>query len=46
MKLTENAAVSNAPSQVRNCAVPPVHLGSEILFLRTRKIQNFKVKNH
>jgi len=46
MKLTENAAVNNVPSQLRNCAVSPDHLGSEISFSRTRKIQNFKVKNH
>jgi len=46
MKLTEKAAVNNVPSQVRKCAVPPDHLGSEISFARTRKIQNFKVKNH
>ena len=45
MKLTEKAAVNNVPSQVRNCAVPLDHLGSEISFSRTRKIQNFKVKN-
>ena len=36
MELTEKAAVNNVPSQVRNCAAPPDHLGSEILFLRTR----------
>jgi len=46
MKLTEKAGVNNVPSQVRNCAVPPDHLGSEISFSRIRKIQNFKVKNH
>jgi len=46
MKLTENAAVNNVPSQVRNCAAPPDHLGSEISFSRTRKIQSFEVKNH
>jgi len=46
MKLTEKAAVNNVPSQVRNCAVPPDYLRSEISFLRTRKIENFKVKTH
>jgi len=46
MELTEKAAVNNAPSQVRNCAVPPDHLGGEISFSRNRKIQNFKVKNN
>jgi len=46
MKLTEKAGVNNVPSQVRNCAVPPDHLGSEISFSRTRKFQNFKLKNY
>jgi len=46
MKLTEKAAVNNVLSQVRNYAVPPDRLGSEVSFSRTRKIQNFKVKNH
>jgi len=44
MKLTEKAAVNNVPSRVRNYGVPPDHLGSEISFSRTHKIQNFKVK--
>jgi len=28
LKLMKKAGVNNVPSQVRNCAVPPVHLGS------------------
>jgi len=46
MKLTEKAAGNNVASQMRNFAVPPDHLGSEISFSRTRNIQNFKIKIH